>query len=439
MSFSSSPRTSRPIDRLAAGRLSRRGLVAAGLGGSGAAALGSGRRPARVAAQDAPSGTVTWWHHFTSDSEMAGLERVMAAFAEAYPDIELVAENIPNADFMAKFTTAVIGGNRPDATMVTADRLPDMVAIDGLVPITARLEAWEGQSSYPATLWTGATRDGEVYGIPAFMFVDWMYYRTDWLEEAGIATPPATWEEFQAAAIAMTDPEQGRFGFGLRGGDGGQDIVVAVIESFGGLTYDAAGMPTFDAARAAEAVAFYAGLATEHKAAPPSAANDSYRQIMEAFRTGQTGMVLHHTGSLAEITDALGDAVMTAPRPAGPAARIARVSPLYNGIMKSDNEDAAWAWISFWANPDVEIGFLEDTGYFPPNSVAAEDERVTGNPLYAAAVETIGFGGLPPAFPGYPGWASTSVLPAFQQVLNGQVTPEQAVEQMALGLEEALG
>ncbi|HYO31102.1 MAG TPA: extracellular solute-binding protein, partial [Thermomicrobiales bacterium] len=294
-------------------------------------------------------------------------------------------------------------------------------------------------STYPDSLWAGATRDGVVYGIPAFMFVDWMYYRVDWLEEAGIAAPPTTWEEFEAAAIAMTDPAQGRYGFGLRGGDGGQDIVVSVIESCGGLSYDETGAPSIDPAKATEAIAFFAGLATEHNAAPPSAPNDSYRQVMEAFRTGQTGMVLHHTGSLKEITEALGGAVMTAPRPAGPAAPVARVSPLYNGMMKADNADAAWAWLTFWAEPDVEIGFLEDTGYFPPTTAAAEDERVTGNPYYAAAIETVGFGGLPPAFPGYPGWASTSVLPSFQQVLNGQATPEQAVEQMAAGLSEATG
>jgi len=38
------------------------------------------------------------------------------------------SENVPNADFMAKFTLAVQGGGKPEATMISSVRLPDMVS-----------------------------------------------------------------------------------------------------------------------------------------------------------------------------------------------------------------------------------------------------------------------------------------------------------------------
>ena len=60
------------------------------------------------------------------------------------------------------------------------------------------------------------------------------------------------------------------------------------------------------------------------QAAPPSAPGDSFQQLMQAFKTGQTGMIFHHTGSLTEIVDALGDKVMTAPRPSATASRSTR-------------------------------------------------------------------------------------------------------------------
>ena len=50
---------------------------------------------------------------------------------------------------------------------------------------------------------------------------------------------------------------------------------------------------------------FYTELYTKHKVAPPSAPNDSYRQIMEAFRAGQTAMLWHTTGSLGELGQSL--------------------------------------------------------------------------------------------------------------------------------------
>lgn len=424
------------------GQLSRRqALRLAGAGGAGLAlglGLGQGAgRGRRAGAQGAAR--VGYWHHFTSETEMAGLERVLASFTEEHPDIEVVPENIPNADFMAKFTSAALADGLPDASMVTADRVRDMVAMDALTPVTARLENWPERAGFAESAWQGATVDEEIYGVPAFMFVNWMYYRRDWFEEAGIAGPPQTWEEFGEVARQLTDPAQGRFGFGLRGGDGGEGWVIDLFEAWGSPIVDEQGCAALDTAKATEALAFYAGLLTEAQAAPPSAPGDSYRQVMEAFRTGQTGMVLHHTGSLKEVTDALGDNVMTAPIPAGPGSRVARVSPLYNGLARPADEEAAWTWLAHWGKVDTEIAFLEETGYFPPNIAATEDPRITENPIYTAASETLAFGSLPPAFAGYPGWAKQTVLPAFQQVLTGALTPEAAVELMATGLADETG
>jgi multiple sugar transport system substrate-binding protein len=117
---------------------------------------------------------------------------------------------------------------------------------------------------------------------------------------------------------------------------------------------------------------------------------------------------------------------------------VARLSYLFNGIMKADNIDAAWDWITFWGEKDPSIAFLEETGYFPSSTVIAQDTRITGNPLYAAAGETLKFGSLPPSFVGFAGWAQNIVLPEFQKILVGQSTPDKATDAMLKGLDAAL-
>jgi multiple sugar transport system substrate-binding protein len=114
------------------------------------------------------------------------------------------------------------------------------------------------------------------------------------------------------------------------------------------------------------------------------------------------------------------------------------VTYLFNGVSNPAKLDAAMRWIEFWAEPEPAIAFLEETGYFPSSPKVAQDERITKNPIYAAAVETVGFGKLPPMFVGYAGWSETVVLPEFQKVLVGRQTAEQAVEAMMKGLEAAL-
>ncbi|MAS35771.1 MAG: sugar ABC transporter substrate-binding protein [Anaerolineaceae bacterium] len=417
-------------------QMSRRNFLrAAGMGTAGLAL--ANYLPAL--AQDDLQATINYWHHFTSETEFLGMERVMALFAEKYPGVEVIQENIPNADFMAKFTSGVLAGERADTTMISVARLPDMVAMDGLVPLTDRINNWELKEYFPDNRWEGITVDGEIYGIPAFTFVDWGYYRTDWFEEAGIE-PPQTFDEFLEAAIALTDPEQGRYGFGMRAGDGGQGFIIAVMEAFGTQIVDENGEPAIDRDTAIEAIKWYSDLYTVHNVVPESAPSDSYRQIMEGFKTGQTAMVWHHTGSLTEIAAALepGEQFLPIIRPAGPVNHVARLSYLYNGVMKEDNIDAAWAWVSFWGELDPTIAFLEETGYFPASQEVAEDPRITENDLYTPALDTLAFGGPEPNFVGYSGWTTSVVLPEFQKVLVGEATVEQAVDAMIAGLEETL-
>ena len=98
-----------------------------------------------------------------------------------------------------------------------------------------------------------------------------------------------------------------------------------------------------------------------------------------------------------------------------------------------------WEWVKFWGEPDAAVAFLEKTGYFPASSVAAQGRahraaiRCTRPPS-----DTLGFGIPQPSFPGSAGWAEGTVLPAFQRVLIGQATPEQAVDEMIAGLAEAI-
>ncbi|MBZ0301639.1 MAG: substrate-binding domain-containing protein [Anaerolineae bacterium] len=416
--------------------MSRRNFLKAS--GLGAAGLTLANYLPALAQSDLQA-TINYWHHFTSETEFKGMERVMAMFAEKYPGISVVQENIPNADFMAKFTSGVLAGERADTTMISVSRLADMVAMDGLVPITEQVNNWDLKQYFPDNRWEGITVDGEIYGVPAFTFVDWAYYRTDWFEEAGLE-PPTTLDEFLDAAIKLTDPAKGRYGFGMRAGGGGQDFIVYMIEAFGSPILNESGEPAIDRDIAIEAVKWYADLYTVHKVVPESAPNDSYRQIMEGFKTGQTAMVWHHTGSLTEIAAALepGTQFMSTVRPTGPVNNLTRLSYLYNGLMKEDNAEAAWDWVSFWGELDPTIAFLEETGYFPASSQVAEDERITGNELYAAAVEALAIGGQPPNFVGYSGWSTNIVLPEFQKILVGEATVEEAVDNMIAGLADSM-
>lgn len=366
------------------------------------------------------------------------MAKVAALFAARHGDIALTTEAIPQPDYLTKMTAAVVSGSRPDVGMVTAFRFSDFVAMDALVNLSPKIAGWSRRGEFADAAWAPATRDGKIYGVPSTSFVNWMYYRPDYFAEAGIAAPPDTMVDFLAAAIKLTDAGKNRYGFGMRGGAGGGQFLTEMIQAWGSpIVLD--GKPAIDRPRAIEAVRFYSELFTKYHVTPPSTPNDSYRQMMDGFKTGQTAMLWHHTGSLNEIVPALGrNRVATAIRPGGPAARIAQVEYLYNAVTDTRNLDAAWEWVSWWAEPEAAIAFLDETGYFPADREAARSKRIVDDPLFAPAIKTLTFGTQLPAFAGYDNWSAQIAFPAFQQVLTGQTKVEEAVDIMMRGLERTL-
>src|ERR1700694_3406053 len=158
--------------------------------------------PVPTVSPAALTGTVSYWHTFTSQSEMAGLDKVTKAFNQKYPKVTVNSENVPNSDFMAKFTLAVQGGGKPETTMISSVRLPDMVTMGGLMDLSARVATWDQRQYLPDERFKDATVNGKIYGVPSFAFVNWMYYRADWFKEAGLA-PPQTFDDFQNAAVKL--------------------------------------------------------------------------------------------------------------------------------------------------------------------------------------------------------------------------------------------
>jgi len=81
---------------------------------------------------------------------------------------------------------------------------------------------------------------------------------------------------------------------------------------------------------------------------------DSFRQIMEAFKTDQIRMIFHPIGSLTEIVDVLGDKAMKALRPVGLAGgMVANIAPVFNGRPKAVNVEVAWAWLAQWGEEEA--------------------------------------------------------------------------------------
>ena len=398
---------------------------------------------AKPAAINKPgSGVVNYWNHFTSPVERSGFEQVTDGFKKDFPAIDLKVEAIQNQDWMTKYITAVQAKSGPDAIMVTASRIADMVRIGGLASLQVRSDAWPTLKSNNAE---GAVKGmqylGQQYALPCFIFIDWMYYRKDFFAAKGIKEAPKTLEEFRLAAIELTDPSKGRYGFALRGGSGGWGFMPKLMTAYNGPIVTN-GKCTLELDNAIDALRFWVGLVTKDKVVPPSVLSNGYGQIMTSFKTGETAMLWHHTGSFVEIGAALkyGVEVATAIQPKGPKLTAGLTSPLGNGIFKgSSNPDGAWDFITYWGDTKAQLAFLKATGYFGAAKPVFKDAAVTGQPAYAPALQGLQENWNDYTFPGYDNWMTNTCLPEFQKAAGGKQTPEQAARAIWTELREVTG
>ena len=409
------------------GNLDRRSLLK-GVGIAGAAtAVGATSAIPSVAATKKTNtpgtGVSTFWNHFTGADERAGFQKVTDGFAKASPKIDLKVETIGNPDWMIKYVAAVTAKSGPDSLMVTAARLGDMVKLGGVADITTYAKQWPELEPGNVAQKAFAIK-GKYYGIPVFTFVDWLYYRKDLLEAKGIKSPPRTLEEFRQTAIEMTDPSKGIYGFGMRGGAGGGGYIGSLIHAFNGpiinpRTYNR----TVDFGALRDALAFWVNLSVKDKAVPPTVTADGFAQIFQAFYSGKTAMLAHHTGTFVTVGNnwKYGTQVETAKMPEGPKSSMGSFSPLSNGVFKgAKNPDAGFEFVSYWGSAPAQGAFLSATGYIPTATKAIDDPFVKANSQFKVAFDAVAggyFSGY--TFPGYDTFTANTCLPELQKSLNG--------------------
>lgn len=237
--------------------LSRRNFLK--VAGAGAALAASSQRLSSLYAQD-PTPTpaplpVGAEGKFTIIHKTEYFEAVQTMFRDevtnfaAAQGIELdISTANPEVfgDFLAKMQAAVQAGNPPD-TAYHALSIPQMYALDIVEDVSDVMEqllAMYGDV-VPINAELNAKIDGKWWAVPYMSTVGSWLARRDVFEAAGIDIATLdTWDKRREAALAVSDPDNNLWGWGLtinRSGDG-HGLIMSVIHSFGGSIVDESGL-----------------------------------------------------------------------------------------------------------------------------------------------------------------------------------------------------
>ena len=114
------------------------------------------------------------------------------------PDIQVeVNTSTGSNDIVAKLSAAKEAGTLPDLSNTSYENLPNLVVNGIAADITDAFGDYEDQIA-PAA-WNLTTFDGKNYAVPQGTGPQFLFYRTDLFEAAGVEAP-TTWDEYADAA-----------------------------------------------------------------------------------------------------------------------------------------------------------------------------------------------------------------------------------------------
>ena len=223
--------------------LSRRDMLKAMAGGTGAVALGA-LPVASVMAQDPV--TITYWHGWTEQWENY-VQDIVDAFHAHQDAIRVEPLVVPYADFLVRLTAAIASGDPPDiVTFFGSNEIPGLASLGGITPYadlgTPEEIAAIKEFLTPAAL-AGGVVDGAVYGTPSGFGVYDLAWNKNQFEESGLdpEVGPGTIEELDAMAEQLTveDDDGNLDRVGLLHLGAHASFHRAWFGNFGGQIYDA--------------------------------------------------------------------------------------------------------------------------------------------------------------------------------------------------------
>ncbi|BER92986.1 ABC transporter substrate-binding protein [Atrimonas thermophila] len=382
---------------------------------------------------------VKYWMWLDDPTDRTVWEMV-EEFNAANPEIKVEIENIPLKDYHDKLVTALSAGAGPDVARFKDWWLGEFHEAGLLEPLSGYIANWPGKDDVIPNLWNTGKIPGEeeIYMMPHQFITFYLYYRKDWFQEAGLK-PPVTFDDFLKAAQTLTDPEANRYGFGLRGGSGGQDQWLAFMVAGGARVVDEAGNIVINSEKAVAVNQWYIDLYRKYKVAPPSAPTDDYARITGAFKAGITAMIAHHVGSSVIMTEALGDKLGVTHIPVADPANPATMATMSGNVIfaTSKVKDAAFKFLSWITETEqMDRWSRSRNGQLPVLKSVAAMDYYNQNEFFRISLEAADFAITWPPLPGV-GYVAASVWQVnMQRALLGEISSKEMLDAIAEALKE---
>jgi multiple sugar transport system substrate-binding protein len=373
--------------------------------------------------------TLQYWHTH-SDPESAKLDEVIAAFQAANPGITVEPTRYAYSDYKTALLTAISSGEVPDVARLDIAWVSEFADQGALVQLDGKLPDFDNiiKDTFPGPLSTNVWKD-HYYGLPLDTNTQVLLWNKGLFEEAGITAPPETMEEFADVACQMADAANNKYGYAQGG------------------TYFWAPAPVFYA-MGGKVTDEKITTATGYVNGPESVA--AFTMLKDLYDKGCLSPNLlgggiatdagHAEGTYAMIIDGpwMVDIyknnypdfeVNFAPIPTGPAGTTSSVVGGEDVVVLegTENAEAAMKWAAYLLSPEAQK-MMAEVGQMPTLlSLVGDPAMPAYFGVFQEQLKTA------QARVPHPKWSDmdNAINNAYQRILNGDQTPQEALDQAA--------
>ncbi|MBN6206566.1 ABC transporter substrate-binding protein [Ralstonia pickettii] len=395
---------------------------------------------------------ISFWHAMSGDNGKA-LEDIVDKFNEQSDSVEVEAIYQGSYDDSLNKLRAVGGSSEAPAIVQVFEIGTKYMSESGFItPMQEFIDKDDFDvSQLEANILSYYTLDDQLYSMPFNTSNAVMFYNKDKFEEAGLdpENPPATFSEMEDAAEKLAT--DGNYGFTMATIGW---FVEQLLANQGAVYLDndngRGGEATEALVNSEEGLNIFNWLNDMNQAGTFTNYGSNWDDPRGPFFAGQVGMYFDSTANTAEVIKNSPFEVGTAFLPVADGKDrqglvIGGASLWITNQVDEEQQDAAWEFVKFTTEPDVQAEWAAATGYFPITPAAYDEDVLVSvydeNPQFKVAVDQLETTTPSPATQG----ALTTVLPEARKIIEtalGEMyegkDPKEALDDAAEKITDAL-
>lgn len=339
---------------------------------------------------------LTLWHMEQPPHRVERVQMLLDEFNESHPDIEVSQEPQNWGEVYAKAPAALAAGIGPDLLFAIPDFTPGLKDMGALTDIGDFVAELDDTHDFIDSAVEAYSYDDGVWAVPLYNMSMNLWYRPSVLEAAGLDVP-RTWDDWQAAAEALTG--DGTYGMGLPANKQlytDQTVYSVMANGDASEIYNEDGTLRFDNPQTVAAYGFYNDMLAY---SPPDAPSWTWGEAEACFASAACGMILQFSVISTYETQAEGDAadlgVAAIPSKSGEGHNtIAYANAVMLLSREEEKTEASKTFVRWLLQPENYGRFLNmEPGLFMPVTAdGAEAESFWSDPIvekYRSQIETV--------------------------------------------------